>query len=242
MRIPVVFVYYTLLLAILSHTNASPTEISNYLDDFASVNSQTSNLSPAVQHHQDDNQLQSVPTSAHRKRSTWLADIGRGWVGHMETFESFLPAQIATTALLHFYNSAYNHVQGIRNGRTPDNYYACELDNIILEFYSADMVVPWDFVLSFITKMAIKVDRGFAAQFTYLYVHMPTGKGMKISLVGVSGACVATLRFCTTTRSRSRGLTLDVCPLEILITPRSNADSGIYQEVTTVAAALMREE
>lgn len=71
-----------------------------------------------------------------------LADVGRGWFAYVETFESFIPVQIAATVLTNFYHSAYNHVGSIRSGRTPQNYYACELDKLTLEFFSADRISP----------------------------------------------------------------------------------------------------
>ena len=129
--------------------------------------------------------------SARSKRVTSLINVGKGWVAYVESFESFIPIQVAAAVLTNFYISAYNHVQNIRGGRTPQNYYACELDNLILEFFSADKAIPWDFVTTFMSRMANHVSRGFTGKFIYLYVHMPTGVGVRVSLEVVNVASAA---------------------------------------------------
>ena len=121
------------------------------------------------------------------KRDISLSHLGRGWVAYVETFESFIPVQMAAAVLTNFYISAYNHVQSIRTERVAESYYACQLDNLILEFFSADAPVPWDFVTSFMAAMAEKVSRGFTGKFTHLYVHMPTGRGIRVSLEVIDG-------------------------------------------------------
>jgi len=121
----------------------------------------------------------------------WLTNLGKGWIQYLETFESFIPVQVAAAVLTKFYVSAFYHVLSIEAGRAPEKHYRCELDNLRLEFFSADTAVPWDFILSFMRFMVDGVSRGFTGKFEYLFLHMATGRAVSVSLQVVNVAAAA---------------------------------------------------
>jgi len=113
----------------------------------------------------------------------WLTNLGKGWIQYLETFESFIPVQVAAAVLTKFYVSAFYHVLSIEAGRAPEKHYRCELDNLRLEFFSADTAVP--------RFMVDGVSRGFTGKFEYLFLHMATGRAVSVSLQVVNVAAAA---------------------------------------------------
>lgn len=125
------------------------------------------------------------------QRSIWLTDLGKGWVQYLETFDSLIPVQVAAAVLTNFYVSVVNHVLSIKTGQTPQSHFASELNNLRLEFISADHPVPWDSVLTFLTSMVVCVSKGFTGKFDYLFVHMATGRAVRVSLEVINLAAAA---------------------------------------------------
>lgn len=148
-----------LYLVHIPYVGGRPTQIDDLPNSLHRYRAEMQTLPASPTIHHDDTVSAFTTAPSLTKRSTWLADLGRGWVAYINTVQSFMPAQIAAAALTNFYISAYNHVLNIQTGRLPDQYYACELGNIRLEF-SGDNPVPWDFVLAFIRKMIKMVGRG----------------------------------------------------------------------------------
>jgi len=109
----------------------------------------------------------------------------------LETFESLIPVQVAAAVLTNFYVSAFYHVLSIKADQTPQNHYTCELNNLRLEFFSADNPIPWDFVLTFMRSMVACVSRGFTGKFDYMFVHMATGRAVRVSLEVINVAAAA---------------------------------------------------
>jgi hypothetical protein len=102
-----------------------------------------------------------------------------------------IPVQVAAAVLTNFYVSVFDHVLSIEAGRKPQNHFACELNNLRLEFFSADNSVPWDFVLTFVRSMVACVSKGFTGKFDYLFVHMATGRAVRVSLEVINVAAAA---------------------------------------------------
>jgi len=65
------------------------------------------------------------------------------------------------------------------------------LDKLRLEFFSAEVPVPWDFVMTFMRSMVLGVSKGFTGKFEYLFLHKPTGVAVSVSLQVINVAAAA---------------------------------------------------
>ena len=134
--------------------------------------------------HEYHNSIQSstnASTNIH-KRAEWLADLGSGWAGYIQTWDSFIPRQIAASVLTQFYAMILDKAVTTSLDE-PTLFRAFEWDNIRLEFSSDVRKIPWEFVAVFATKMAAVTQRGFTGQFNAVYVHMATEHSIRISLM-----------------------------------------------------------
>ena len=126
-----------------------------------------------------------LPTDADiniQKRAEWLANLGGGWAGYIQTWDSFIPRQVAASVLTQFYAMILDKAVNTSLDE-PTLFRAFEWDNIRLEFSSDVRKIPWDFVAAFAAKMAAVTQRGFTGQFNAVYVHMATEHSIRISLM-----------------------------------------------------------
>ena len=65
------------------------------------------------------------------------------------------------------------------------------MDNLRLEFFGADDAVPWDFITWFMGMMLDRVSRGFTGKFDCYYIHVPTTRGVRVSLEVINVAAAA---------------------------------------------------
>ena len=125
------------------------------------------------------------PTNADisiHKRAEWLANLGGGWSSYIQTWDSFIPVQLAASVLTQFYSMILD--KAVTTGiDEPTLFRAFEWDNIRLEFSSDARKIPWDFVATFAAKMAALTQLGFTGQFNAVYVHMATEHSIRISLM-----------------------------------------------------------
>ena len=123
----------------------------------------------------------NVDTSI-QKREEWLANLGNGWASYIQTWDSFLPTQLAASVLTQFYSLIVDKAITTSFGE-PTLFRAFEWDNIRLEFSSDVRDIPWDFVATFAARMADITQRGFTGQFNALYIHLATEQSVRISLM-----------------------------------------------------------
>ena len=132
------------------------------------------------------------PTTANNrllKRGEWIANLGNGWAAYYETWESFLPAQLAASVLTSFYSSILDQAQSSTASLSdPGLFQAFEWDNIRLEFSSDARRISWEFIATFVARMAARTQRGFTGQFNAVYVHMATEQSIRISLMVLRNA------------------------------------------------------
>ena len=115
-------------------------------------------------------------------RAEWLSNLGNGWASYIQTWNSFLPTELAASTLTHFYSLVVDEASTTGPGE-PTLFRAFEWENIRLEFSSDARNVPWDFVATFAAHMAALTQRGFTGQYEALYVHMATEHSIRISLM-----------------------------------------------------------
>ena len=120
------------------------------------------------------------------ERSEWIANLGNGWAAYYQTWESYIPVQLAATTLSHFYSLVINEVQGGTSSLiNPESFRAFEWDNLRLEFSSDSVSIPWEFIATFAGRMAAITQRGFTGQFNAVYVHTATEQSIRVSLMVV---------------------------------------------------------
>lgn len=123
------------------------------------------------------------------ERDEWIANLGNGWAGYFETWESCIPVQLASSVLTHFYSSILDRVQSSASSLgDPLVFQAFEWDNLRLEFSSDANKIPWEFIATFAARMAASTQRGFTGQFNAVYVHMATEQSIRISLMVLGNA------------------------------------------------------
>lgn len=178
-------------LVTVPYTSSSPTQISNprYAFSFHYPRSLDNYSLTTTRRVDTDSAPTTVPSL--RQRAIWLTNFGKGWVQYLETLESLIPVQVAAAVLTHFYVSAFNHVLSIEPVRKAQNHFACELNNLRLEFFSVDTPMPWDFVLTFLRSMVACVSQGFTGKFDYLFVHTATGRAIRVNLQVINVAAAA---------------------------------------------------
>lgn len=178
-------------LVIVPYTSSSPTQISNprYAFSFHYPQILDTHILTTTRRVDTDSAPTNVPSL--RQRTIWLTNLGKGWVQYLEAFDSLIPVQVAAAVLTHFYVSAFNHVLRIEPGRKAQNHFTCELNNLRLEFFSADAPISWDFVLTFLRGMVACVSQGFTGKFDYLFVHMATGQAVRVNLQVINVAAAA---------------------------------------------------
>lgn len=123
------------------------------------------------------------------ERAEWVANLGNGWAAYYETWESYIPVQLAATVFSHFYSLVLDEVQGATSSLSdPKIFQAFEWDNLRLEFSSDSTTIPWQFIARFAARMAAFSQRGFTGQFNAVYVHMATEQSIRISLMVLGNA------------------------------------------------------
>jgi len=171
--------------------SSSPTRIGNPGYPFSSHYPQILDPHILTTTRRADTNSASMIVPSFRQHSIWLTDLGKGWVQYLETFDSLIPVQVAAAVLTSFYVSVFHHVLSIEAGQKAQNHFACELNNLRLELFSADNPVPWDCVLTFMRSMVACVSEGFTGKFDYQFVHMATGRAVRVSLEVINVAAAA---------------------------------------------------
>ena len=173
MRLQTVVVVGTWLLNIAPLSNATPIR--------DSLRGPT-NFDPSLTTHDSPRHRASLLL----ERAEWVANLGNGWAAYYQTWESYIPVQLAATTLSHFYSLVINEVQGGTSSlSSPEIFRAFEWDNLRLEFSSDSASIPWEFIATFAGRMAAITQRGFTGQFNAVYVHTATEQSIRVSLMVV---------------------------------------------------------
>lgn len=100
----------------------------------------------------------------------------------IRTFASFLPLQIASSALVQLYTELISNASG-ELASLPISTLTASHGNIYVDFVASEGYnIPWGFIAEFAEKMLVVTERGFTGGFDGEYTHLASGAVIKVAL------------------------------------------------------------
>lgn len=110
----------------------------------------------------------------------------------LQTYASFLPLSLASSALQDFYTTLFSQATGPWQSLPNLPHFTAEYGNIFLNFQaSPPYLIPWSFIAEFAEKMIRATELGFTGQFEGEYRHLATGAVIEVGLRVVLVAAAA---------------------------------------------------
>ena len=107
-------------------------------------------------------------------------DDGSGWTILTREFSILLPLSAGSAALESFYQSVIDQATVYSGSEPTSRDFTLKKDDMTLNFYSANMEIPWNVVSGFASDMLQRVRQGFTGRFYTVYCIAPTESSSKL--------------------------------------------------------------